>query len=188
MLELLRHGDTGRSGFRGSSDDPLSARGWAQMEQATQEVRWQAVVSSSLRRCADFAGAFATRHRLPLTIDPRWAELDFGDWEGRDAAGLLLTEPEALERFWSDPWENPPPAGEAMQAFELRVLAALRDACARAQADRVLVITHAGVIRLLLCLHRGSPRSGLLSLPVAHASIHALPGAASLVPMARPES
>lgn len=174
-VDLLRHGATGLSGFRGSLDDPLSDEGWAQMRSAVREAGpWQAVLSSPLTRCAAFARELAARHGAPLELDARLAELHFGTWEGRSAEQLMQTQPAALARFWEDPWRHAPPGGETLDAFEARVLAAWREACATYAGRRVLVVTHGGVIRLLLCRVRGLPRSEFLRLEVPHASLHGI--------------
>lgn len=157
VIDLLRHGETGRSGFRGNLDDPLAPAGWEQMQRATHEAktRWQVVVSSPLARCADFAHAFAAERGLPLEWDARLAELHFGDWEGQDAEILHREQPQALGRFWTDPWSYTPPGGESLTAFETRVRAAWVDISKRHTSRHVLVVTHGGVIRLLLCVAGG---------------------------------
>jgi alpha-ribazole phosphatase len=182
VIVLLRHGETGQSGFRGRLDDPLTLAGWEQMRRATHEARipWQAVVSSPLVRCADFAHAFAAERGLPVERDDRLAELDFGNWEGQDAEALYRTQPEALGRFWADPWTFTPPNGEPLAAFEARVRAAWADLSERHADQHVLVVTHGGVIRLLLCLARGLAHSELLRLAVPHASLHRI-GACKMV-------
>lgn len=174
VIDLLRHGETGQSGFRGRLDDPLIPPGWEQMRRTTHEARtpWQAVISSPLARCADFARAFAAERGLPLEWDARLAELDFGDWEGLEPRTLQHTHSEALARFWNDPWAFTPPNGERMAEFEMRVRAAWSDLSDRHAGHHVLVVTHGGVIRLLLCLARGLAHSELLRLAVSHASLH----------------
>lgn len=179
IIDLLRHGETGQSGFRGHLDDPLTAAGWEEMRRATREAgAWQAVVSSPLARCADFARVFAGEYQLPLALDARLAELHFGDWEGLTAEDLMQTHPDALARFWNDPWSFPPPNGEGLAAFESRIRAAWGDLSERYGGRHVLVVTHGGVIRLLLCLVRGLARDELLRLEVPHASLHRI-GAAN---------
>jgi alpha-ribazole phosphatase len=123
-------------------------------------------------RCADFARAFAAERGLPVEWDARLAELDFGDWEGLESRMLQHTQPEALARFWNDPWAFTPPKGERMAEFEMRVRAAWADISGRHAGRRVLVVTHGGVIRLLRCLSQGLARSELLRLAVSHASLH----------------
>lgn len=174
-IELLRHGDTGLTGFRGRVDDPLTPLGWNQMEQAVQgNCPWHAVISSPRIRCAHFATAFATRCGLPLDMDERLAELDFGAWDGVDMADLARTQAPLLEKFWHDPWNNPPPQGESLQAFEQRLRAARDQIDRQYTRQRVLVITHAGVIRILLYLARHLPPHALLQLVIPHASRHRL--------------
>ncbi|SMB21066.1 7 alpha-ribazole-5'-phosphate phosphatase [Sterolibacterium denitrificans] len=199
-IGLLRHGatcETSDGVLRGRGDDALSPEGWRQLRRAAtttaQPHRWRRIVSSPLRRCADFAHELAAQWALPLSIDARLSELDFGAWEGRHFNDLLA-EPDsaaALQGFWEDPWRHPPPQGETLLAFEARVLAAWNElsavcaAEAEAETSATLVITHGGVIRLLLCAMRGLPRTELLKLDVAHASLHLLPSQA-LRPLSRP--
>lgn len=186
-IGLLRHGatcETSDGVLRGRGDDALSAEGWRQLRQAasaaqSQQQRWQRIVTSPLKRCADFAHELAAQWALPLSIDARLSELDFGAWEGRHYSELLA-EPAsaaALQGFWDDPWRHPPPQGESLGIFEQRVLDAWNElsAVCAAETSTTLVITHGGVIRLLLCAMRGLPRTELLKLEVAHASLHLLP-------------
>ena len=143
-IDLLRHGETERGGFRGSLDDALTAHGWQQMRDAVALAGpWDVLVSSPLQRCAAFARELAAERRLPLRIEPELRELHFGAWEGRSAAELMSTDAEALGRFWADPYEP-------LLRFEARVLAAIERVRLHFAGRRVLVIGHAGVMRLLL--------------------------------------
>lgn len=178
-LDLLRHGETlGGSRFRGRLDDPLTERGWEQMWAAVgprEGVReWDGIVTSPLARCADFARALSRRQDIPLSLDPRLAELDFGDWEGQTPADLMATDAEALGRFWADPLANTPPGGEPLLAFASRVLAAWGDLLDQEPGERLLVIGHGGVIRVILCQVLGHPLGQLLELEVGHASLKRL--------------
>jgi len=175
-LDLLRHGATaGGGGFRGSLDDALSPEGWAQMRAATASAGpWDLVVSSPLQRCAAFAAELAGARGLPLQLEGDLRELHFGTWEGRDAAGLMQDDAGALGRFWADPYAFTPPGGEPVAAFEARVLdavARLRRECA---GRRLLLVTHGGVMRLLLARARGLRREALLQVEVAHGALHRL--------------
>lgn len=173
IITLLRHGETtGGSGFRGRSDDALTALGWQQMQTAVADGgNWDAIVSSPLRRCADFAQWLGDAHHIRVHYDAKLQELDFGRWEGRTAAELMQSDAGALGAFWNDPYHNPPPDGEALHAFEQRVLSAWQE-IATLEHRRILLITHAGVIRMLLCHLHNAPHSQLLQFDVAHASLH----------------
>ena len=172
-IDLLRHGETERGGgFRGSLDDALTAHGWQQMRDAVALAGpWDVLVSSPLQRCAAFARELAAERRLPLRIEPELRELHFGAWEGRSAAELMSTDAEALGRFWADPYGFTPPGGEPLLRFEARVLAAIERVRLHFAGRRVLVIGHAGVMRLLLAHGRGLPRERLLEVNVAHGEL-----------------
>lgn len=178
ILDLLRHGETTHGGLRGSLDDALTDRGWAQMRSAVAEAGpWQELVSSPLQRCARFADELGARLNLPVQLEPALQELHFGDWEGRSAAQIMEHQAEALGRFWADPYGFTPPNGEPVAAFAERVLAAVERLRHQHAGKRVLLITHGGVMRLLLARARGLPRAQLLQVEVGHAALmRLLPG------------
>lgn len=170
-LELLRHGETEQGGgLRGSLDDALTAQGWAQLRAAVQGAGpWDRLISSPLQRCARFAEELAVARALPLHYEPGLQELHFGDWEGRSAAALMETDAEALGRFWADPYAFTPPNGEPLLQFEARVLGALQRLGAAHSGECLLLVTHGGVMRLLLARARGLPRNELLQVNVGYA-------------------
>ncbi len=170
-IGLLRHGEVaGGTRFRGRLDDPLTPHGWRQMRDALAgDGPWQAVVSSPLQRCAAFARDWAEERDLPLVLDGRLAEIDFGAWEGHTVAEIHAREPEALGRFWSDPVNHPPPGGESLAVFSRRVLSAWEEI--QADGRDTLVVTHGGVIRVLLCRLRGLELSAAPGLEVGHGAL-----------------
>ncbi|MHB1142886.1 MAG: alpha-ribazole phosphatase family protein [Sulfuricaulis sp.] len=173
-LDLLRHGETeGGARYRGTTDDPLNAAGWVQMWSAVKDgVHWQGIVTSSLRRCAEFARALARQRSIPLTFDERLAEMHFGAWEGRSTTELMLADPDALARFWDDPAAHAPPGAEPLARFATRVLVAWNDIVRDHPGRRVLLVTHGGVIRVILCHVLRRPVERLLELDVGHAALH----------------
>ncbi|MCM8563349.1 alpha-ribazole phosphatase family protein [Pseudomonas shahriarae] len=175
-LDLLRHGETELGGgLRGSLDDALTAKGWAQMREAVlARGPWDRLVSSPLQRCARFAEELGARLNLPVSLDQDLQELHFGAWEGQSAVQLMETDAEALGLFWADPYSFTPPDGEPVEAFSQRV----RDAVLRLHqlyaGQRVLLISHGGVMRLLLAQARGLPREQLLNVEVGHGGLFSL--------------
>jgi len=176
ILDLLRHGETEQGGgLRGRIDDALTARGWQQMLAGLGDgVPWSRLVSSPLQRCAAFARELAARHALELQLEDGLRELDFGAWDGRSAAELMVTDAEALGRFWADPYAFTPPDGEPLLAFEARVLDAIARLQRQCGGEHVLLVTHGGVMRLLLARARGLPRSDLLQVEVGHGALRRL--------------
>jgi len=175
-LDLLRHGETELGGgLRGSLDDALTEKGWAQMRAAVvNSGPWQRIVSSPLQRCARFAAELGEQLDLPVQLDKDLQELHFGAWEGQSAAALMETDAEALGLFWADPYAFTPPQGEPVNEFSSRVLAAVARLHSAYAGERVLLIGHGGVMRLLLAQARGLPREQLLNVEVAHGALFAL--------------
>ena len=175
-LDLLRHGETELGGgLRGSLDDALTENGWTQMRAAVVDGGpWDRIVSSPLQRCARFAAELGEQLNLSVHLDKDLQELHFGAWEGQSAAALMETDAEALGLFWADPYGFTPPQGEPVSAFSARVLAAVARLQAAYAGERILLVSHGGVMRLLLAQARGLPREQLLNVEVGHGALFAL--------------
>ena len=176
QLDLLRHGETELGGgLRGSLDDALTTLGWTQMRDAvTGQGPWDRIVSSPLQRCALFARELSERLDLPVSFDKDLQELHFGAWEGQSAAALMEVDEQALGLFWADPYAFTPPGGEPVLEFSARVLSAVSRLQRDFAGQRVLVVCHGGVMKLLLAQARGMPREQLLQVPVIHGALFGL--------------
>lgn len=176
----MRHGDTAQPSYRGQLDDALCATGWQQARATVEGLHWDRIVSSPLRRCADFAHELASARHVPLALDARLAEYRYGDWQGVTIEQLERCEPEALSRFRSAPETYPPPNAETLAAFGTRIVAAL-DEIAAAPDARVLVVTHGAVIRWVRCRREGRAFGEMAGMDVPNASLHRIvwPGRAA---------
>ncbi|MNE76169.1 Alpha-ribazole phosphatase [compost metagenome] len=121
-----------------------------------------------------FAAELAGRLALPLSLEKDLQELHFGEWEGRSAAELMLSDERGLGLFWADPYGFTPPGGEPVSAFAARVLAAVTRLQRTYAGERILLVSHGGVMRLLLAQARGLPREQLLQVDVGHGSLFRL--------------
>jgi alpha-ribazole phosphatase len=175
-LDLLRHGETELGGgLRGSLDDALTANGWAQMRAAVvKQGPWDRLISSPLQRCALFAHELGAQLNLPVSLEKDLQELHFGVWEGQSAAALMETDAEGLGLFWADPYTFTPPEGEPVSDFSERVLGAVSRLHQAYAGERILLISHGGVMRLLLTQARGLPREQLLNVEVGHGGLFSL--------------
>lgn len=153
LIDLLRHGEpVGGRRYRGQTDDPLSEKGWRQMRAATAGAQpWTAIVASPLMRCRAYAEELAGRTGLPLAFDERLKEVGFGVWEGRTADEIEVMLPGAVSAFKRDPVGHRPEGAEALAGFYERVSAAYEDMVQRHAGGHVLVVAHAGVIRMAIC-------------------------------------
>ena len=176
QLDLLRHGETELGGgLRGSLDDALTTLGWTQMRDAvTGQGPWDRIVSSPLQRCALFARELSEQLDLPVSFDKDLQELHFGAWEGQSAAALMEFDEQALGLFWADPYAFTPPDAEPVLEFSARVLSAVSRLQRDFAGQRVLVVCHGGVMKLLLAQARGMPREQLLQVPVIHGALFGL--------------
>ncbi len=173
FVDLIRHGmPVGGRRYRGHIDDPLSDDGWQQMWHAVGDQRpWDAIVTSPLRRCADFAYALGEQCGCPVEIDEGITEISFGDWEGRHVQEILDEDPGQVERYWQDPVANTPPGGESLSDFRDRCVAAWQAVADRHRGGHVLVVAHGGLIRTLMTHVLEMPLSAVLRLEVPNAGL-----------------
>jgi broad specificity phosphatase PhoE len=146
VLIVVRHGQTApnRSGLLlGRSDPPLTALGRDQADAACAAVRARgdvaAVITSPLLRARQTAERFG----LPVEVDERWTELDYGGLEGQPFASV----PASLWARWRADPELVPDGGESLAALGRRVREACGQLAARAAADHVVVVSHVSPIK-----------------------------------------
>lgn len=185
-LDLMRHGEpVGGRKYRGQIDDPLSDKGWAQMRAAVGDAApWTRIVSSPLARCRAFAETLAARHALPLHVDDRLKEVGFGTWEGKSADEIEQAAPGTLARFKADPIHARPAGAEPLADFHARVATALDDLLAQHAGQHVLLMGHAGVMRMALAWALHIPLEHAYRIEVATATLTRLRfdgGRASLI-------
>nr|WP_285127405.1 histidine phosphatase family protein [Propionibacterium freudenreichii] len=96
---LMRHGETDwntKNQYQGSSDIPLNAVGRAQAGAAAgwiAHLNPVAIWASPLERALDTARAVASFTGQQVNVDPRLAELDYGDFEGWTWEQIEKVEP-----------------------------------------------------------------------------------------------
>ena len=102
------------------------------------------LAEAPLKVPADTAALSAqSSKKLPAQLDARLMELNFGIWEGRPWDLLPRSE---LDAWAADVEGYAPPNGESAGQLRQRVLAFI----SALTADECVLVTHAGVIRLLL--------------------------------------
>lgn len=172
-LHLLRHGAPDPPGrMMGRTDCAPTVEGIAACVEQALDLGIERVVTSDLRRAQAAGVAIADRLSRPLAVDPRWRELDFGEWDGLASSEI---DAGALGDFWNDPDANPPPGGERWSALTARIGDALSDLAPTA----TLVVTHGGAMRA--ALHRlcgfAQPQLWAIDLPYsALLSLRVWPG------------
>jgi alpha-ribazole phosphatase len=164
-LLLLRHAEhraAQHHSFIGSTDIALSEQGHRQAASITclvEKYRPARCLCSPLRRCLETIQPLSG---LPVEINNDLREVDFGAWEEKTFDQIRKSDPEVVNR-WAD--FDPAfsfPGGERLKEFLIRVkrIASVLVSCPE---DTILVVTHAGIIRALLCHFLGlHPRQYVL--------------------------
>lgn len=153
---LVRHGETDGNKdrrFIGSTDLPLNSQGRGQVSSLKPLVgRLDSgrCICSPFLRCRETAGILLQDSSLNFDTDERMREADFGKWEGLTFAEISSSYPEDVRRLMAFDDDFAFPQGETLHDFLVRIRSfALHIDDSR--DDRILLVTHGGVIRFLLC-------------------------------------
>lgn len=174
VIDLIRHGEPeGGRRYRGHSiDDPLSEKGWAQMRNAIGDYNeWDRIISSPLSRCRDFAEELGGRRRLPVTVESDLREVGFGAWEGYTPDEIATLDPNAYESFYRDPVHCRPVGAEPLEEFAGRVTRAFQEIVRRHAGERILVVSHAGVMRAIVASVIGAGPEAMYRIQVRNAGV-----------------
>ena len=150
-LLVWRHGETtynaaGR--WQGQYDAPLTERGREQAAKAAKVLAAynpSRIVSSDLSRAADTARTLADYAELPMSLDPRFQEINVGDWSGLTNAEILERSGDMLARIDSGEDLRRGTTGETIGELAERVVAGARDVIAEMEPGETVVITCHGV-------------------------------------------
>lgn len=158
--------------FCGSLDSPLSTEGMKGLKKAVRRKSgWEVVVTSPKVRCSQFAEWIAQKHELPLQEWKDFREMDFGAWEGELPHVIAQQHPEQLALWWGDPTQFRIPKGESFAAFRKRVLRGWNNLLKKYKGQQILIITHPGVLRILLSEVLGLPGESFFNLHVEHGTL-----------------
>lgn len=154
---LVRHGETicNASGiFQGQSEADLNELGWKQAnavaERLAKEPKFSALYSSDLKRALDTATTIGQKCGLQVILNPAWRERHLGKLQGLSRREAPLLEPSAFQAFVSHNKDQViPDEGESINQLYLRSKFALEEITNNHKGERVIVVTHGGVLRSL---------------------------------------
>lgn len=170
---LVRHGQTeltARGAYSGSSvpGPGLNAAGRVEAARAADLVarigrdawsdlpRPSEIVASPMQRTRETATAVSRRLGLPVRIDPDFAEVNFGAWEGLTAPEIARTHPLELTA-WHETGEQRAPGGESVADVGRRVARGLAALVATSLGRTVAVAAHTIVLRSAVGLALDAP-------------------------------
>jgi len=129
-------------------------------------MRHAPIYTSPLSRCADLARELS-RPREPI-LAPDLTEMDFGAWEGQSWDTVPRDE---LDKWAEDVWRYRPGGGESAQAVAdrwRRWVSGLQ----RCERNPVIVVTHAGIIRVALAQNQRRAGTDVAHPAVEFGSVH----------------
>ncbi|WAZ21727.1 histidine phosphatase family protein [Streptomyces cinnabarinus] len=156
-LLLTRHGQTiwhAENRYAGITDVPLTETGHVQAQSLAHWIYTHpvdAIWTSPLSRAVATAQPACTALALTPHQDHDLRECDFGVVEGRTLAEFEAENPAAAQAFREDPVSNPFPGAEDPRSAAHRGAIALRRIAIAHQGERVLVVAHNTLLRLVLC-------------------------------------
>lgn len=159
QLVCVRHGQTAWNAegrLQGQLDIPLDSRGQAQAEAlaaALQEEDLDQVFCSDLIRCRQTLAPLLARRSLPVAWHAGLRERCFGAFQGHTWAELEALNPEAVRLWKAREPDFAAPDGESLNQFRGRVLAVVRELAKQHAGQRLLLVTHGGVLD---CLYRAA--------------------------------
>lgn len=121
------------------------------------------VYTSPLQRCRQLADAL---HPAPRS-DPRLQEMDFGAWELTPWERIQRA---ALDGWAADPLGYAPPAGESVAGLRQRVEDFVIEV-RRAGLQRAVLVTHAGVMKVLVGQVQALPAQKWMALGFEYESV-----------------
>ncbi len=176
-LLLVRHGLTdwnSQGRIQGHTETQLSAVGLRQAEALARRLsveKIDAIYASNLNRAVVTARTIAQHHGLPVQIEPRLCEADYGAWEGRTMGELREQDPERAAAWLSEPTTVAPPGGETLEDVAERVASFLEELRARPDDEQIVLVGHGGSLRALLCVALHIPQGYSRRLRVSTASL-----------------
>lgn len=121
------------------------------------------VVSSPSSRCTLLAREIVNS----FVEDDRLMELDFGLWEGKTWDTINRLE---SERWMEDFINTSPPEGESLYQMNERVMNFWKELL-QYPHQRIAIITHAGVIRLILAAINSIPLQSIFDINVQYGEV-----------------
>lgn len=171
MIVLMRHGQTVQAKGRciGRTDIPLSDEGRAQARQAAEAlagIGFARLCASPAGRARDTLAPLADTEGLGADILFDLDEINMGTWDGLSFNDIRARFPDDYVERGIHFGDFRPPGGESFNDVADRAMAALDELASG--PGPVLVVTHAGVIRSVLCRVTGHPMDNLFRFAPGH--------------------
>jgi probable phosphoglycerate mutase len=153
---LIRHGETewnSQRRMQGHSNSDLSAVGRGQIQalgELMQDVNFDHIYCSDSLRARQTAEAITQYSGHTLQFDQRIREKNLGVFEGLTSAEARERHPEVYRLFKSAGSNYVIDEGESTQQLLERALEFIEEIRLRHLEERIVMVTHGGVVRVLM--------------------------------------
>jgi alpha-ribazole phosphatase/probable phosphoglycerate mutase len=194
---LIRHGETEGAEsrrYKGHIDVPLSENGIQQIKRVADFIvgagpcacpgqpqgvvptdkMLTAVYCSDLSRAIKSAEIIAGPHGLKPIVVEDLKERSFGEWEGMTFDEIKEKWPDAFNAWAANPLKFSPMGGESTIEVRDRVRKTFGEIVERHKEQDIAVVSHGGVIRVLLCELLGMPLENIFRIDQGYAALNVI--------------
>lgn len=172
---LIRHGETSwteKKRYQGWSDIKLSPRGKkniAMLSKSLKNFKIDRLFASPLKRALESARIISLKIGVRPMVDSKLKEINFGEWEGKTSI-QLLTEGNKNYHSWISGKKATPRGGESLFALRQRVRSFLSRCVKKYSGETIAIVSHGGVVRMMLLEFLRLPDRHLFSFQIDPAS------------------
>lgn len=180
QIYLVRHGEIEwhqEKAYIGQIDLPLSEKGKAQAAQRREffsGIPLDKAYVSPLKRCVTTLDSILENRHIPQETIADLQEISMGDWEGRSFAEIKSKFPAAYKKRGLEIASFAPPRGESFLNLQQRVMPAFKEIAQKDGEQQIIIMAHAGVIRVILTSILGLPLKDIFNWPIPYTGIYQL--------------
>ncbi|AHF97226.1 phosphoglycerate mutase [Desulfurella acetivorans A63] len=176
-MYLLRHAEpvNNNSGkYIGQIDLPLSEKGEMQAQEWRNFFKRQyltRIITSDLTRSKQTVyNIFSEKHNIEE--NPAFREISLGDWEGLPMDYVRQKLTNEYNQRGADLANYSPPNGESFRDLQNRVMKEFQNVISKAlKNDKILIVTHIGVIRVILASIFEMPLQKIFTISVDYSGM-----------------
>ena len=184
VVVLVRHGVTPHtvekrfSGGLASANPGLSDEGRDQIRTtadwlAPMAEQVDAVIASPVRRTLESAEILAEVLGKTVDVEPGFAEMEFGSWDGKTFMDVAEQHKEELDS-WLGSLDVAPGGGESFRVVEKRVLDGLQRLLEQHTGKTVVVVSHVTPIKTMVAHAVTAPLDAVFRMELSPASVSVL--------------
>ncbi len=155
----------------GNSDVELAdsfEKEWIEISSKISTISFDIIFSSPLQRCAILAEKICPPNKQ-IILDDRLKELNFGKWELKKW-DEIYKNPES-KKWFNNFINEPAPGGESYQDLINRLTKFVDYLKTLKKNNKILIITHAGVIRAAYSILKNHPKKSSFDLKIGYGQL-----------------